>query len=238
VSDSTMSSSGPPSGPSPGAGSQPCLITVSASYGAGGSVVAPALAERMGVPYVDRVTGHVGHAPALGPGEQLHTEEAEITPVHRLLGSLTHAMPAGPTLSPPTHRQSDDEIRQSIEAEVLDLAVAGRGVVLGRAAAVVLGGRCGFHVRLDGAPALRLAQGARIEGVSDDEARARLSAADKARTSYVRRLYGVDPGDVSLYHLIIDSTVVPLSAVVEVILLAANASAVSARGLVAPPTLG
>ena len=31
------------------------LVTVSASYGAGGSEVAPALAERLGVRFVDRV---------------------------------------------------------------------------------------------------------------------------------------------------------------------------------------
>ena len=32
------------------------LITVSASYGAGGSVVAPALADRLGLPFVQWVT--------------------------------------------------------------------------------------------------------------------------------------------------------------------------------------
>ena len=31
------------------------LITVSAAYGAGGSVVAPALAERLGLPFLQRV---------------------------------------------------------------------------------------------------------------------------------------------------------------------------------------
>ena len=32
------------------------LITVSATYGAGGSVVAPALAQRLGLPFLQRVT--------------------------------------------------------------------------------------------------------------------------------------------------------------------------------------
>jgi cytidylate kinase len=208
--------------PMPGAALQTCLITVSASYGAGGSVVAPALAERMGVPFVDRVTGSAGQAPTPGHGESLCAEEAGSTPVHRLLGSLTHAMPAGPAVSPPSYRLGDDEIRHAAETEVLALAAAGRGVVLGRAAAAVLGRQRGFHVRLDGKPALRLAQGAMIEAVSLEEARAHMNAADKARTSYVRRLYGVDPADVFLYHLVIDSTVVPLSTVVDVVLLAAT----------------
>jgi len=36
------------------------LITVSASYGAGGSVVAPALAGRLGLPFLQRVTTSEG----------------------------------------------------------------------------------------------------------------------------------------------------------------------------------
>ncbi len=34
------------------------LVTISAAYGAGGSVVAPALAERLGVPFLQRVTSN------------------------------------------------------------------------------------------------------------------------------------------------------------------------------------
>jgi hypothetical protein len=36
------------------------LVTVSASYGAGGAVVAPALAERLGVPFEQRATTSAG----------------------------------------------------------------------------------------------------------------------------------------------------------------------------------
>jgi cytidylate kinase len=63
----------------------------------------------------------------------------------------------------------------------------------------------------------RLAQGAAIEGVSIDEARAHMIAADKDRTAYVRRLYRSDAARASLYHLVIDSTTIPLETVVELI---------------------
>jgi cytidylate kinase len=202
------------------------LITVSAAYGAGGSVVAPELAERLGVPFVDRVTGTANPSTPPTLNEGLSAEGTGATPVHRLLGSLSHAMPAGPTLSPPTHRHHDDEIRQAAEEEVFALAVGGGGVVLGRAAAIVLGLDGGFHVRLDGPPHRRLAQGAAVEGVSIEEARAHMQAADKARTSYVRRLYGVDPAAARHYHLVVDSTAIPLSAVVELILISSAAFSV------------
>jgi cytidylate kinase len=87
----------------------------------------------------------------------------------------------------------------------------------------VLGKDRGFHVRLDGPAARRVAQGAVVEGISEEEARERLRAADKARTAYVRRLYRCDPADLSLYHLVIDSTAIPLDTVIELIITAARA---------------
>jgi cytidylate kinase len=202
------------------------LITVSASYGAGGSVVAPALARRLGLQCLQRVTTSEGHPAPPGPcDEQMTDEEIKATPVHRLLSSLTEAMPAGPTQSPPSSHHQHQHLRGHGEAGIHRLLAGGGGVILGRAAAVVLGKDHGYHVRLDGPPERRIAQGATIEGISEQEARARLRAADKARGAYVRRLYRTDPADPSLYHLVIDSTAVPLDTAIELILTAARAHA-------------
>ena len=200
------------------------LITVSAAYGAGGSVVAPALAGRLGLPFLQRVTTSEGHVAAPGPcDEQLSDEEVKATPVHRLLAHFTQAMPAGPTASPPSTHHQDEQLRGHGEAGIHRLLAGGGGVILGRGAAVVLGKDHGFHVRLDGPAERRAAQGAEIEGISEDQARQRLRAADKARTAYVRRLYRCDPADASLYHLVIDSTAMPLDTVIELIVTAARA---------------
>jgi cytidylate kinase len=205
---------------------EPLLITVSASYGAGGSVVAPALAERLGLPFLQRVTTSEGHPAAPGPcDEQLTDEEIKATPMHRLLASFTQAMPVGPTQSPPSAYHQDQHLRSHGEAGIQRLLAAGGGVILGRAAAVVLGKDRGFHVRLDGPADRRVAQGAAVEGISVEQARVRLRAADKARTAYVRRLYRCDPADAALYHLVIDSTAVPLEVVIELVLAAVRAHA-------------
>ena len=206
--------------------SSPRLITVSASYGTGGSVIAPALAERLGLPFLQRVTTSEGHPAKPGPcDEQLTEEELKATPVHRLFASFTHAMPVGPTVSPPSAHHQDQQVRGNGETGILRLVAGGGGVILGRAAAVVLGKDRGFHVRLDGPPERRVAQGAVVEGISEEQARERLRAADKARTAYVRRLYRTDPADPALYHLVIDSTALPLEVVIELILAAARAHA-------------
>jgi cytidylate kinase len=193
------------------------LVTISAAYGAGGSVVAPALAQRLGVRFLQRATTNDGDmtggdfcAEALAPDEP--------TPAHWLLASLTHAMPLGPTQSPLPSHWDEEDLRSNAEDGIRRLAAGGGGVILGRAAAVVLGKNVGFHVRLDGPPERRAAQGAVIEKIGEDEAKARLQTADKARTSYVRRLYRVDPADPLHYHLVIDSTAMPLDAVTELIL--------------------
>ncbi len=200
------------------------LITVSAAYGAGGSVVAPALADRFGLPFLQRVTTSEGGVAEPGPcDEQLSEEEVKATPVHRLLAHFTQAMPAGPTQSPPSTHHQDEHLRGHGEAGVRRLLATGGGVILGRAAAVVLGKGCGFHVRLDGPADRRVRQGAAIEGISEEQAQARQRAADKARTAYVRRLYRADPADASLYHLVIDSTAIPLDMVTELIVTASRA---------------
>ena len=211
------------------------LVTVSAAYGAGGSVVAPALAERLGLPFLQRVTTSEGHVAEPGPcDEQLTEEEVKATPVHRMLAHFTQAMPAGPTQSPPSTHHQDEHLRGHGEAGIHRLLASGdRGVILGRAAAVVLGKDRGFHVRLDGPPARRVVQGAAVEGISEEQARERLRAADKARTAYVRRLYRTDPADPALYHLVIDSTAIPLETVIELILAAARAHTARPEGATA-----
>jgi cytidylate kinase len=216
----------------------PRLITVSAAYGAGGSVVAPALAQRLGLPFLQRVTTSEGHVAEAGPcDEQLSADEVKTTPVHRLLASFTQAIPAGPTQSPPSTHHQDVHLRAHGEAGIHHLlAGGGGGVILGRAGAVVLGQDNGFHVRLDGPPQRRVVMGAEIEGITEEQARARQQAADKARTAYVRRLYRTDPADPSLYHLVIDSTAMPLDTVIEVILLAARAHAAASQAQPAAPS--
>jgi cytidylate kinase len=195
------------------------LITVSASYGAGGSVVGPALAARLGVPFLHRATTTAGGLADDEPHtERLAPAEADATPVHRLVASLTHSMPAGPTQSPPPASVQDAHLRRQAEDDVHRLAAEQAGVILGRGAAVVLGLDRGFHVRLDGPSRLRAVQGAAIESISEDQARRHLDTADRARAAYVRRLYRADAADPRHYHLLIDSTAFPLDAVTEMIL--------------------
>ncbi len=80
-----------------------------------------------------------------------------------------------------------------------------------------------LHVHLGGPREARVAQRMALEGIDRATAEARQEAEDRARMSYVSRVYGVDGGDPALYHLMLDSTAIDVDTCVELIVIAARA---------------
>ncbi|MDL4775683.1 MULTISPECIES: AAA family ATPase [Thermomonosporaceae] len=228
------------------------VVTVSATFGSGGPAVASAVAARLGLPLVDRaipeaVAAEIGCTPAEA---RAHDGQAE-TGIGRVLAGAAR-LPSIPTAGievylPDRSVIPDEEFVGRTEQVLRRVADGDGGVILGRAAAVVLAGRAGaLHVRLDGDREARLARVA-------DEARSGASAAgpaaagtepagahavggtsqragermldddDRARAAYVKHFYGADPADPRLYHLVIDTTRLPESAAVDLIVAAARA---------------
>lgn len=196
------------------------VVTISATYGAGGSFVGPAVAERLGVPFVDRAIP-VGVAGDLGipVDDALSRDERVRSWVSRIVAA---AAPLGAEyMIDPTHDRSvlltDGAVLRCTEG-VIRRAVHEGGVILGRAAAIVLRDHpTAFHVRLDGHPDHRVAQAMAAQGIPEQEAREARARNDKAREAYVRHFYGEDPRDPRHYHLVLDSTRVPLEACVELV---------------------
>ena len=62
-----------------------------------------------------------------------------------------------------------------------------------------------------------------IEGVDRETAEQHADETDRARETYVRHFYRMDARDPALYHLVIDSTAIPLDACAEMIVDAAQA---------------
>jgi cytidylate kinase len=181
------------------------LVAISSPYGAGGSRVAPALAERLKVPFLDRPAGTEPEQEDRGGG------------LLSKLGSigLAWGTPVGMELE---DLVPGDARRREIEAELSALQATGGGVVLGRAAAVLLRDDPRvLRVLLTGPPERRVEQAMAIEGIDRDAAARRLQRTDRARLAYHQTLYCVDPRSPALYHLIIDSTAIPLDTVVDLI---------------------
>jgi cytidylate kinase len=200
------------------------LVTLSAAYGAGGSVVGPQVAERLGVPFLDRaiatqVAEHLG-APQ-EEDEELDGPRGRLGRFLAYLDRVPVPMPAAIAGDPSW--TDDRRVREETE-KVLAHAGAAGGVILGRGAAVVLRRAPGaLHVRLAGAREARVRQAMEIENIDEQTAERRLDANDRAREAYVRRLYGVDPTDPALYHVIIDGPTVGTAACVDMIVAAGRA---------------
>jgi cytidylate kinase len=199
------------------------LVTISATYGAGGTVIAPLLARRMRVPFADRLTS-ARDLPNI-PSEHASKEELSEPSRSVFLRGLALLSADWNIPAPTDADELPSHVREQLLAGLEELIAAGGAVVHGRAAAPALGRRPGvFHVRLDGPPDRRAARGAAWEGCDLDTARQRLEKTDSVRERYVRNLYRVDPADPTLYNLMLDTTVMPVDACVEMLAAAADAA--------------
>jgi hypothetical protein len=230
------------------------VVTISAAFGARGDVVGPAVAERLGLPFLDRaipvqVAGEIGCTleEALA-----HDGRAE-SGIGRILAGAARlpnvALGAMDVYLPEQAIIRPEEFVEHTERIIHRTVEHGGGVLLGRAAALVLAGLPGvLHVRLDGPRERRLAVAAHelakaagggaaatggrrgrtrgpagATGTPDRDVERMLDDNDRARTAYVKHFYGADPADPRLYHLVIDTTRLPASAAVDLIAAAARA---------------
>lgn len=211
-------------------------VTISAGYGAGGSIIAPEVARLLGLPLLDRaISSHV--AAQL----RVSVQEAEGGVIKRsvtgrflaVLAPLAGGvLGAGTDCAPPDAVPPPDDaafFREQAE-DIMTAALSTGAVILGRAGGAAFRDRPDvLRVRLFGPLEARVAQAARIESVDPPVARQRLPEVDRARAQYVRRLYGVNIDDPAFYHLQLDSTVLPLNACVDLIASAYAAHADSLR---------
>ena len=201
------------------------LIALSASYGAGGSVVGPKLAERLGVPFVDRaIPTRVAEELDVPLSDALEHDENVGGLLDRMLKHLAPLSGAYASGKATEALIGGDLYREATERVICEHAEAGAGVILGRACAVVLRDRPEvLRVRLDGPEEARIEQAMRIQGIDRETAERRMRQTDRARDAYVRHFYAADPRDTSLFHLMIDSTAIDLGACVEIIARASEA---------------
>jgi cytidylate kinase len=202
--------------------STPPLVTISASYGAGGSQIGPALAQRLGVEFLDRAIPtrvadrlQVPIDDALAHDEALGDAIGRLVSSFALLPELAGAMVQAGVLAGEDYRR---------ETERLIREHAGSGaVILGRAGAIILrDDPHALHVRLDGPPERRVAVAMELEGLDRHDVERLRKNGDRAREAYVRHFYGCDARDPALYHLVIDSTALSAATVVDIIAAAAD----------------
>jgi hypothetical protein len=204
------------------------LVALSASYGAGGSVVGPALAERLHVPFIDRAIPLAVADRLQVPYDDAaaHDEHVSTGWLQRVLSGFVGTDTGAPAPLPPEMFSAED-FRRATEEVLLQQAATGSGVILGRGSVVVLrDDPRALRVRLDGPPARRVSQAMRLDpGLDREDAERALRQFDRTHAGYLQQFYGVDIRDSTLYNLVLDSTCIELDACVEIIAQAARALA-------------
>lgn len=201
-------------------------VTIAAAYGAGGSLIGPAVAKRLKLPFVDRAIpvklAEKLHEPLVAA---LADESVAGSAVGRLLNSTLGytGLFAGVPLGDEQRGVAPDVA--ATETAIRRLADAGGAVILGRAGVFVLKDRPDvLHVRLHGdVEACRRAAMAR-DGLDYRSAAKQQQATDQARRSYIAHFYPRAGAwdDPRHYHLVIDSTALSIDTCVELITQAAR----------------
>jgi Cytidylate kinase-like family len=202
-------------------------VTIAATYGAGGSVIAPAVAGRLGLPFIERAIPvavakriHEPLEAALASDETNHS-----TVVGRLLNGVlaSSGLFVGVPQTPeelgvlPEIAQTEEVLRR--------LADDGGAVILGRAGVFVLKAHPNvLHVRVDGDVQARRRSAMARYGLDYANATRIQQETDRARKAYVQHFYprAGTWEDPRHYHLVIDSTAISLDVCTDIIVKAAE----------------
>jgi cytidylate kinase len=213
------------------------IVTIAAYYGAGGTVIGPLVAQRLGVDFLDRgVTPGVAAALQVS-AEAVESYEDHSSGISTLLGSLARVAIG---TADPVARQStgaldtgldNDEHRyRAAIDDFLISATRSGGVALGRGGYLALQSVPGaLHVMLFGPRAARVRQALSQEGIDQPTAERLLDINDTARIEYNRATYGVDPLDPKFFHLLVDSTAIDLQTCVDLIVAASQTRLLNSR---------
>lgn len=200
-------------------------VTIAATYGAGGSVIAPAVAERLGLPFIERaIPVDVAKKIDASLDDELADDAEQSSRVDRVLKRILAS--SGLFVGvPPTPEElgvlPDIEKTEGILRRVADTT---GGVILGRAGVFVLKNRPGvLHVRLDGEVEARCHQAAARRGIEYAAALKEQRMTDRARLAYIEHFYPrAGWNDPRHYHVVLNSTAMSLDTCTEIIVLAAR----------------
>jgi cytidylate kinase len=200
------------------------VVTISAPYGARGHEVATAVAQQLALPLLDRaIPAAVARQLKISDEEAQDLDERAPSLWERLAKAFANVAPIGAAAPSPEVTESQDDYRLATEAVLRQTADTTGAVVLGRAGMVVLGGRPDvLCVRLDGPVEARIAHMV-AEGTDEAVARQAQRDLDRTREAFSRIFYNVQQDDPRLYHLMLDTTALPVATCIEIVVTAAKA---------------
>lgn len=213
-------------------------VTISREYGSGGGEIAARLAERLGWNLVNhQVVVEVARVLGVSEDEaQAHDEHSD-TLASRILSSLGVVQSPMPA-SFPFQLTIDEPAYDEARRRVVEGAVAvGHAVIVGRGAQLLLASRRDvLHVRIIAPMEQRIAYVMGREDLSYAAAQQRIQAKDRERARFLMTVHRYNPADARLYDLVVNTGVLHLNSVVDLLALALDRKA--RRLVVATEALG
>lgn len=182
----------------------PPIVTVFGQRGSGASEIAPALAEKLGVPYVE---------------QRFSSKTLSQVDRNTLISdsAFSHWMRSVSVDNDAAGIAADREIAANNTAYVLE-AVDNGGVLLGRNGAIVLRHVVGaLHVRLVAPLGKRVERVMFKTGLGAAEAEEQCHAEDRLRAEMARALYQWDPNTDESYDLVLNTSSVTYDQIVDII---------------------
>jgi cytidylate kinase len=188
------------------------VVTVTRQYGAGGSLVARLVAERLGWTVIDNeFVGEVAKRAGLPPEEIAAREERAPSLLERLAAALALSAPEMfvPAASAESEEADEERLIRVTERVIAEAAAHGRVVLVGRGATAYLGtageGAHALHVYVVAPQAVRVKTVMERLSVDHAEAARTVHEIDAARERYLERYYHRRRDDAANYHLVVNT---------------------------------
>jgi cytidylate kinase len=196
------------------------IVTISREFGAGAVEIAAIVAERCGLRLLmDDLPQMVNDRLGLEREESLSDEDAVPSFFDRLLGQLPGAMLDIAAMPAYDDLDTYSLLLPKVEHSIRDIANTLDAIIIGRAAAQVLGIRWDvIRVFLYAPREWRAARLVAHFGYSEEEAYMHIARIDTARMGYHLEYYGVVWGDARQYDFSIDTSRMAVTDVAEMLI--------------------
>jgi cytidylate kinase len=212
------------------------VITVSREYGSRGEEITQEAAKELGYSYFDKdILADVARIANTTEDEIRQYDEKDEHGLHTFLKKLFIAQPLVvaefPYYYPPTmpldwsigpieneKRLDPESVTAFFHQVVEELWRRDDVVIVGRASQKILASKPHtLHVRFVGTMQDRCKQVMAADSLTHVEAAKKIMAIDKGRAHYLKRHHDADWTDSTLYHLVINSSLIPIDQAVKII---------------------
>lgn len=200
-------------------------ITISREYGSGGGEIARRLAERLGWQLIDHeMVVRIAHELQISEDEAESYDEHTDGALDQLLSHfrfLDGAVPAPVGNDAPITLFDTHSYQDALRHVVVAAAQAGHVVIVGRGAQGLLQEhRDVLNVRVVAPLEVRIRYVMERERLDSVAAQARIQSKDRDRHRTVQAMLRVDSTDAHLYDLVVNTGIVSIDGVVDLVLLA------------------